>query len=164
MEFFDTFWATMWGALAGAVVGAFSAWLFSLDLRKRELEAARQRDFDASVAAVVQAFGGLSAAVQAFSFAFLPNAAVSVEPPNVARAHLLGAIQVAMMTARDDEYAPLEAAYKVATSIKEGDGNRRGLELDNAARALMLWKRGKLTTEEAVVQVEFLPQVPPPSE
>ncbi|MEW1991215.1 hypothetical protein [Microbacterium sp. NPDC078849] len=38
MEFWDTFWATMWGALGGAVVGAAAAWLFSLDLRRRERE------------------------------------------------------------------------------------------------------------------------------
>lgn len=42
MEFWDTFWATMWGALGGAVVAAFAAWLFSLDLRRREREDRKQ--------------------------------------------------------------------------------------------------------------------------
>jgi hypothetical protein len=42
MEFWDTFWATMWGALGGAVIGAFAAWLFSLDLRRREREDRKQ--------------------------------------------------------------------------------------------------------------------------
>ncbi len=36
MEFWETFWATMWGALGGAVVGAAAAWVFSLDLRRRD--------------------------------------------------------------------------------------------------------------------------------
>lgn len=45
--FWETFWATMWGALGGAVVGAVTAWLFSLDLRKREREDRQQeRDED----------------------------------------------------------------------------------------------------------------------
>lgn len=43
MEFLDAFWTTMWGALAGAVVRAFAPRFFSFYLRKRELEAARQR-------------------------------------------------------------------------------------------------------------------------
>jgi hypothetical protein len=38
MDFWETLWATMWGALAGAFVAAFAAWLFSLDLRRRERE------------------------------------------------------------------------------------------------------------------------------
>lgn len=42
MDFWQTFWATMWGALAGAVVAAFAAWLFSLDLRRREREDRKQ--------------------------------------------------------------------------------------------------------------------------
>lgn len=36
MDFWETFWATVWGALGGAVVGALAAWLFALDLRRRE--------------------------------------------------------------------------------------------------------------------------------
>lgn len=36
MEFWDTFWATMWGALGGAVIGAAAAWVFALDLRRRD--------------------------------------------------------------------------------------------------------------------------------
>lgn len=32
----DAFWASLWGSLAGAVVGAAAAWLFSLDLRRRD--------------------------------------------------------------------------------------------------------------------------------
>lgn len=47
MEFWDTFWATMWGALAGAIVAALAAWLFSLDLRRREREdRAQEREQD----------------------------------------------------------------------------------------------------------------------
>ncbi len=47
MGFWETLWATMWGALAGAVVGAFVAWLFSLDLRRREREdRAQEREQD----------------------------------------------------------------------------------------------------------------------
>lgn len=42
MMFWETFWATMWGALGGAVVGALVAWLFSLDLRRREKEDRQQ--------------------------------------------------------------------------------------------------------------------------
>lgn len=42
MDFWQTFWATMWGALGGAVVAAFAAWLFSLDLRRREHEDRKQ--------------------------------------------------------------------------------------------------------------------------
>lgn len=42
MGFWETFWATMWGALGGAVVAAFAAWLFSLDLRRREREDRKQ--------------------------------------------------------------------------------------------------------------------------
>lgn len=164
MTFLDTFWATMWGALGGALIGAAASWGFALDLRKRERIAARKRDLDTAVAAVVQAFGALSAAVQAFSFAFLPNAAISVEPPNVARAQLISAIQVAMMSAEGDELHPLKAAYEVATSIAEGTENGRELELDNAARALMLWRRGDLSTDEATVQVRHMPPAPRPSE
>lgn len=47
MGFWDTFWATMWGALGGAIVGALTAWLFSLDLRRREREdRAQEREQD----------------------------------------------------------------------------------------------------------------------
>ncbi|TFB15443.1 hypothetical protein E3V93_01810 [Microbacterium sp. 3H14] len=47
MSFLDTFWATMWGALGGALVGAAAAWLFSLDLRRRDREdRAREREED----------------------------------------------------------------------------------------------------------------------
>ncbi|GEM_PF-4854198 len=109
-----------------------SSWGFVLDLRKRERIAARKQDLDTAVAAVGQAFGALSPAVQAFSFAFLPNAAISVEPPNVARA--------------------------------EGTENGRGLELDNAARARMLGRRGDLSRDEATVQVRHMPPAPRPSE
>lgn len=42
MTFADTLLATLIGALAGAVVGAFAAWLFSLDLRRREKEDRKQ--------------------------------------------------------------------------------------------------------------------------
>lgn len=42
MDFWQTFWATMWGALGGAVVAALAAWLFSLDLRRREREDRKQ--------------------------------------------------------------------------------------------------------------------------
>lgn len=47
MDFWDTFWATMWGALGGAIVGALTAWLFSLDLRRRAREdRAQEREQD----------------------------------------------------------------------------------------------------------------------
>jgi hypothetical protein len=32
----DVFWASLWGALFGALVGAAAAWLFTLDLRRRD--------------------------------------------------------------------------------------------------------------------------------
>lgn len=38
MTFGDTLLATLVGALAGALIGAFAAWLFSLDLRRRDRE------------------------------------------------------------------------------------------------------------------------------
>ncbi|KRD51950.1 hypothetical protein [Microbacterium sp. Root280D1] len=39
VDFLETFWATMWGALAGGAFGAFVAWLFALELRRREKRA-----------------------------------------------------------------------------------------------------------------------------
>lgn len=32
----EAFWASLWGSLVGAVVGATAAWLFALDLRRRD--------------------------------------------------------------------------------------------------------------------------------
>lgn len=40
----DAFWASLWGSLAGAAAGATAAWLFALDLRRRErLDQASER-------------------------------------------------------------------------------------------------------------------------
>ncbi|WP_136024254.1 hypothetical protein [Microbacterium sp. K27] len=54
MTFWDTFWATMWGALAGGGFGAFTAWLFALELRRRETRA-RAEEFALRQSATMRA-------------------------------------------------------------------------------------------------------------
>ncbi|MBP2420726.1 hypothetical protein [Microbacterium imperiale] len=164
VDFWSTFWATMWGALAGAGFGALAAWLFSLNLRRRQetyeaavrksdLDRAHKQELDTAVAKVVQLFGEYSAAAQAFKFAFAPNAKLSVETPHAAGARLLASIRVAQMTAAPEEQAPLEAAFAVATNREQETSNERDLSLSNAADMLALWRRGKLSTDDAATAV-----------
>lgn len=160
MDFWDTFWATMWGAL----VGALAAWGFALDLGRREKKRAYKQDLDDAVGQVIQNFGGLNAAVQAFSFAYGPKANLAVETPHAANARLLTSIRVAQMAANVADSAPLEAAYELATAKGEPSDNRRELDRDNAADTLALWRRGKLTTGEAATRIRQRPELPAPAE
>lgn len=156
----------MWGALAGAGFGAFAAWLFSLNLRRRQekyeaavresdLDRAHKQELDAAVAQVVQLFGEYSAAAQAFMFAFAPNAKLSVETPHAAGARLLASIRVAQMTATAEEQAPLEAAFRVATNREQETSNERDLSMSNAADMLALWRRGKLSANDAATAMQY---------
>ncbi|MGP6177844.1 hypothetical protein ACTU6U_11155 [Microbacterium sp. A196] len=164
MDFWDTFWATMWGALGGALVGALAAWGFALDLGRRDKKRAYKQGLDDAVGQVIQNFGGLNGAVRAFPFAYGPKANLAVETPHVANARLLTSIRVAQMAANVADSAPLEAAYELATAKDEPSDNQRELDRDNAADTLALWRRDKLTTEEAATRIRHRPEVPAPAE
>ena len=154
MTFWDTFWATMWGALAGAVVGGFVAWLFSLDLKRREEgEVARSR-LDAAVSDVVRLLGEVGGAGQAFMFALqLRSAAISASPPHLARQQLLSATLTACMAAGEEE-GPLRAVYGLVTREDSGSGDRTAADYEHAAHALVQWRQGKLSTQEAATTIE----------
>lgn len=160
--FWDTFWATMWGALAGAVVGAFAAWLFSLDLRRREAEEADRSRLDAAVADVVRLLGEVGGAGRAFVFALqIGNAAVPAPPPHLARQQLLSATLAARMAARDDE-GPLLAVYEIVTRKDDKTANRAAIDYEYAAHVLVQWRQGKVSANEAVAKITG--GAPPPTE
>lgn len=153
MMFWDTFWATMWGALAGAVLGAFAAWLFSLDLRRREAEEGDRARLDAAVANVVRLLGEVGGAVQAFDFSLrLNNPAVPAPPPHLARQQLLSATLAARMAAGNDE-GPLLAVYQLVTRQDDRTANRVAIDYEHAAHVLVQWRQGKLSADQAVTKV-----------
>lgn len=151
--FWDTFWATMWGALAGAVAGAFAAWLFSLDLRRRETEDSDRTRLDAAVADVVRLLGEVGGTGEAFMFALqLGNPAVSAPPPHLARQQLLSATLAARMAAGDDE-GPLLAVYELVTRKDDRTANRVAIDYEHAAHLLVRWRQGKISTADARARV-----------
>ncbi|WP_439902280.1 YtxH domain-containing protein [Microbacterium azadirachtae] len=62
MTFTDTLVATLVGALVGAVVGALAAWLFALDLRRRERGHAYADRLDSAVVRIVEAVNQVAGA------------------------------------------------------------------------------------------------------
>lgn len=79
----------MWGALAGAFVGAFAAWLFALDLRRREsADSRRQRlqdEWDQLAELLIDCSEALVARPEAAAYL-----ALRVHRRGVALAHLFG--------------------------------------------------------------------------
>lgn len=151
--FWDTFWATMWGALAGAVVGAFAAWLFSLDLRRRETEDSDRTRLDAAVADVVTLLGEVGGTGEAFMFGLqLGNPAAPVPPPHLARQRLLSATLAARMAAGDDE-GPLLAVYELVTRKDDRTANRVAVDYEHAAHLLVQWRQGKISTADARARI-----------
>lgn len=161
MTFWDTFWATVWGALAGAVVGAFAAWLFSLDLRRRETRDSERTRLDAAVADVVRLLGEVGGAGQAFAFALqLGNAAVPAPPPHLARQQLLSATLAARLAASDGE-GPLLAVYELVTRKDDSTANHAAIDYEHAAHLLVQWRQGKVSTADA--QAQIAAGSPPPA-
>jgi hypothetical protein len=157
MEFVDTFWATMWGALAGA----FAAWLFSLDLRRREAKDGDRTRLDAAVADVVRLLGEVGGSGEAFMFAVqLGNPAVPAPPPHLSRQQLLSATLAARMAAGEDE-GPLLAVYELVTRKDEKTANRAAIDYEHAAHLLVRWRRGKVSTTDAKEQIAI--GSPPPA-
>lgn len=153
MSFVDTFWATVWGALAGAVAGAFSAWLFALDLRRREGKDGDRSRLDAAVADVVRLLGEVGSSGEAFAFSLhLGNPAVQTPPPHLSRQRLLSATLAARMAAGRDE-APLLAVYELVTRQDGKTANRTAIDYESAAHALVKWRQGKVSTAEAQQQI-----------
>lgn len=153
MSFLDTFWATMWGALAGAVVGAFAAWLFALDLRRREARDGDRTRLDAAVADVVRLLGEVGGSGEAFMFAIqLGNPAVPAPPPHLARQQLLSATLAARMAAGDSE-GPLLAVYELVTRKDDRTANRAAIDYEHAAHVLVQWRQGKVSTTDAQAQI-----------
>lgn len=156
MDFWSTFWATMWGALAGAVVAALSAWLFALDLRRRDRRDAYRDGMDAATATIITALGEY-------------NAAARAEARNLAadrlgsRARLFAAIRVALIRASDDDDAPFKATLDLVSSSRYGDGSEeRAAALTHASRRLTEWRQGDLTPHEAELRIRAeipLPQL-----
>lgn len=161
MEFVDTFWATMWGALAGAVAGAFAAWLFSLDLRRREAKDGDRTRLDAAVADVVRLLGEVGGSGEAFMFAVqLGNPAVPAPPPHLSRQQLLSATLAARMAAGEDE-GPLLAVYELVTRKDEKTATRTAIDYEHAAHLLVRWRQGKISTTDAQEQIAI--GSPPPA-
>jgi hypothetical protein len=162
MTFWDTSWATMWGALAGALVGAAAAWLFALDLRRRERQETDRSRLDAAVAEVVRLLGEFGGAVQAFDFSLrVGSPGVVAGPPHVARQQLLSAIIVALMAAGDDG-EPLHATLALVTAQDEKAANRRLMEFEHAAHMLVKWRRGQTNTADAANMIDGGPPPIPP--
>lgn len=161
MTFGDTLLATLIGALVGAVVGAFAAWLFALDLRRRETEDSDRTRLDAAVADVVRLLGDVGGAGQAFMFAIqLGNPAVPAPPPHLARQQLLSATLAARMAAGDDE-GPLLAVYELVTRKDDRTENRAAIDYEHAAHLLVQWRQGKVSTGDA--QAQIAAGSPPPA-
>lgn len=159
--FWDTFWATVCGALAGAVVGAFAAWLFSLDLRRRQAKDGDRARLDAAVADVVRLLGEVGGTGEAFMFAIqLGNPAVPAPPPHLSRQQLLSATLAARMAAGDDE-GPLLAVYELVTRKNDRTASRAAIDYEHAAHLLVRWRQGKVSTADA--QSQIVAGSPPPT-
>jgi hypothetical protein len=152
VSFFGTFWST----LLGALVGAAATWLFALDLRRRERSRSHEDDFNASVARVIGLLGDFSAAVQAFQFTFVSQSDnIRADPPQIARARLLAAIREARIIAKGSEEEPIKALFELVTDQKDDTANKRGLAFEVASEALVRWRRGEISTNDATMQVRY---------
>lgn len=164
MTFGDTLLATLVGALVGAVVGAFAAWLFSLDLRRREAEDSDRTRLDLAVADVVRLLGEVGGAGEAFMFAVqLGNPAVPAPPPHLARQQLLSATLAARMAAGDDE-GPLLAVYGLVTRKGDRSENRAAIDYEHAAHLLVRWRQGKISPADAQARISAGSPPPAPPE
>ena len=153
MAFVDNLLPSLIGALVGAGTGAFAAWLFSLDLRRREREENEFARLDAAVAEVVMLLGEFGGVVQAFDFAMkLRNPAVPAPPPHLARQQLLSATLVARMAAGQDE-GPLLAVYGLITRSDDRTINRLAIDYEHAAHTLVQWRQGKLSAKHAEASI-----------
>lgn len=153
MTFGDTLLATLIGALVGAVMGAFAAWLFSLDLRRRETKDSDRTRLDAAVADVVRLLGEVGGTGEAFMFAIqLGNPAVPAPPPHLARQQLLSATLAARMAAGDDE-GPLRALYELVTRMDDRTATRIAVDYEHAAHLLVQWRQGEISTSDAQAQI-----------
>lgn len=162
------FWGTFWATVCGAVVGASAAWLFSLQLqgrqkrhedevRRSEARRIHLRDLDSAVGDVIRLIGEYDAAISSFAFAYGPPSQLKVETPHAARARLVSAIRIAQIAAEGSEEAPVEATFEVVTSRPQNADNDYALNLTHAAHHLALWRRGKLTAEQAVQAIRHRP-------
>jgi hypothetical protein len=149
VTFGGAFLPTLIGALVGAVAGALAAWLFALDLRRREGDEAERTRLDAAVAEVVRLLGEFGGAIQAFGFSVrLGSPAVPSASPQVARQQLLSAVLVARMAAGVDE-GPLLTTYELITRQDDKSPNRLGISYEHAAHTLVRWRQGHIDSVEA---------------
>lgn len=156
MEFWDTFWATMWGALGGAVIGAAAAWLFSLDLARRDRESrsredAERREIDAQqryrdeidlrltrIVEALYAFADELAQTPRWGF----TRSINEEPPpprKRARAETLAAISAASALSKDRDHEVLIALQRFVVSLPET--HHSVPEVVSMVDALVAWKR-----------------------
>lgn len=158
MTFGDTLLATLIGGLVGAVVGALAAWLFALDLRRRETKDSDRTRLDSAVAEVVRLLGDVGGAGQAFVLALqLGNTAA---PPHRARQQLLSATLAARMAAGDEE-GPLLAVYELVTRKDDRTANRATIDYEHAAHVLVQWRQGIVSAVDA--QARIVAGSPPPA-
>lgn len=141
----------MWGALAGAVVGASAAWLFSLDLRKRDRETTHREAMTRWLALVMDALSTYEETLR--NWHPEPYAArvlrVSESDAGRARANALTAIRTALLDADGDEWAVLDAARHAVVASSENDPDWR--YVSEVAVTLEGWWRRALSAEEARV-------------
>lgn len=148
----DTLLATLAGALVGAVVGALAAWLFALDLRRRERQRAYAGRLDAAVVRIVEAINEVVATVD-------PGLTKRRRTRNFAHetTRLLFEVDRADIVADSNDSRVLRA---LTTRILEWSQIRDGghqvfddslvfiRSARDTVRSLALWRRGEIDAKE----------------
>lgn len=177
MAFWETFWATMWGAVAGAVIGALAAWIFALDLARRNREtaqaddAARREAQDAStyrtfinamVGRVVETFHTLVAEIDgAGRVPFVPGMSGTASPTAVgrAKAEALAAVDTGRVHALGRDRDVFEVLRYAIERLSDGDEG--ALQASNIVLRLLEWDRIAPESSDLLIMqvVEIVPSV-----
>lgn len=142
-----------------ALVGSVSAFIFALVLRLTDKRNAYKNQLDTAVARVI---GGLTAAVNAFGFAYAHRSgAAHAIHPGSANEELSAAVRVARMVASGSDGEPLEALYQLITT-KDGTSEERTSSRSGAADLLLEWRRGEHDAKETAQLIRGC--IPQPAE